>query len=461
MLHKIHEIALMTLHDCLGVKKGEDIVIICDQERLEIADALAVVADKIEARASIFVITNMFRKTKTITNVLISPDLIEMFKRADVIILLLAKVHEETDFRKMILHLIRESPVRVANLPGVTTEIFVKTICPTDLDKTEKIGIDVARLFMKGEKVRVLSSLGTDLTFSLYGKKAYPEISSGWLLEPSTWGNLPGSEVYLPIVMGSAEGRIDVDGSFPSHILSHPIRFNIHSGRVDPNSIESNDKKAIELLRNIINKENGDILAEFGLGLNENIMNLTGIAVIDEKIYGTGHFALGDNFEFGGENRSPVHFDMVFWKPTVFIDDELIMKDGIFVYRKEYLKYNYKNFPGELYTDEIVIVNPLAKCKVEDGFLKQFWKGGANRLHIFQLGDSETSMLAARVWCAINHGGSSIATLAKKTGIHLNDIVKVIEFLMYHNILEKVEIEKEKIEIETKEDLVKYEVEVK
>ena len=52
---------------------------------------------------------------------------------------------------------------------------------------------------------------------------------------------------------------------------------------------------------------------------------------IDEGIYGTGHFALGNNLGFEGKNDAPLHLDMVYWKPTIYLDNQLFMKDGCLV----------------------------------------------------------------------------------------------------------------------------------
>lgn len=46
-----------------------------------------------------------------------------------------------------------------------------------------------------------------------------------------------------------------------------------------------------------------DIIAEFGIGLNENIKELIGCTIIDEKCAGTAHIAIGMNDMFGGKTH--------------------------------------------------------------------------------------------------------------------------------------------------------------
>ena len=53
------------------------------------------------------------------------------------------------------------------------------------------------------------------------------------------------------------------------------------------------------------------IVCEFGLGMNPNITDLCGYAVLDKKMVGTFHIAVGENNMFGGENKAFYHIDFV------------------------------------------------------------------------------------------------------------------------------------------------------
>ena len=68
-------------------------------------------------------------------------------------------------------------------------------------------------------------------------------------------------------------------------------------------------------------------IAEVGIGLNRKA-KVTGIVLEDEKAYGTCHIALGNNIGFGGKVDVPLHIDCVIKKPTIFLDDKIIMKKG-------------------------------------------------------------------------------------------------------------------------------------
>ena len=437
MSEEFYETSKAILKIYLGVSESNKVLIVCDEGRLRIADALAVTADTLGAIPAIMVITKRFRKTKTVKEGILSKGIEHAIREMDIIILCLANIQMELEFRRRFIREIRRSPVRVANLPGITENAFKKIRGAPKLKEIERIGNDVARLLANGRKARVTSPLGTNIEFELYGWKVPPEISSGYLLQPSTWGNLPGAEIYIAPKAWSANGKIVIDLTIDQdHRVTSPISFEVEKGRVRTGSIESNDTKAVRLLTKTLKRRNGDALCEFGIGLNRRIKGPTGITLIDEKIFRTAHFALGDNIEFGGEIESRVHYDMVFSKPSVSVDNSQIMKDGMFTYSERDLLNNYRYFEGTIPNTAIVRSTPWSTCVRIDGGLAQLWRGGTGRMHAFILGNKETSEAAEKIWTAISHRGSLVAQISRKTGISLEKVKKVIEFMAFHRILE-------------------------
>jgi aminopeptidase len=76
-------------------------------------------------------------------------------------------------------------------------------------------------------------------------------------------------------------------------------------------------------------------VGEFAIGTNENIRQFTGNTLLDEKISGTIHLALGNSYpETGGQNRSVLHWDMVHNMRnggTIAADGEVFYRDGKFL----------------------------------------------------------------------------------------------------------------------------------
>ena len=73
--------------------------------------------------------------------------------------------------------------------------------------------------------------------------------------------------------------------------------------------------------------KNARNIAEFGIGTNDSA-KLSGVILEDEKVKGTVHIALGNNVSMGGKVNVPIHLDGVMKKPTVYLDNKILMKNG-------------------------------------------------------------------------------------------------------------------------------------
>ena len=68
-------------------------------------------------------------------------------------------------------------------------------------------------------------------------------------------------------------------------------------------------------------------MAELGIGTNDQAI-VTGMILEDEKVMGTAHIALGNNMSMGGTCNVGIHVDGVFFKPTIKVDDRVILNEG-------------------------------------------------------------------------------------------------------------------------------------
>lgn len=184
----------------------------------------------------------------------------------------------------------------------------------------------VKEAFDKAEKVKVIAPGGTELSLSLKGRKAY--VCSGLCHEPGQLIGLPALEVYIAPVENETRGRLVADASGTAiGLIKNPITLTIDKGRVT--AIEG--KEESETLKQMLEDteaESSYVVAEFAIGLNP-CGKLVGSISEDEGLYGTGHFALGNNLGFGGTNDAPAHIDLVYWHPTIELDGEILMRDGV------------------------------------------------------------------------------------------------------------------------------------
>lgn len=87
--------------------------------------------------------------------------------------------------------------------------------------------------------------------------------------------------------------------------------------------------KEAEKLEILLRNRNNATLCELGIGTNY-AARLIGVILEDEKAYQTVHIAFGTNVGFGGNNQADCHMDGIIKNPTLYLDDKLVMLDGVF-----------------------------------------------------------------------------------------------------------------------------------
>jgi aminopeptidase len=145
--------------------------------------------------------------------------------------------------------------------------------------------------------------------------------------------NLPDGEVFTGPIETSVEGTIRF--SFPAMVRGRSadgVVLRFEAGEV----VEAKARRGEEFLTEMIGVDDGARrVGEFAFGLNDEITEYTGSLLLDEKIGGTVHLALGRSVpQTGGENVSALHWDMVCDLRDggeVYADGELVYRDGAFV----------------------------------------------------------------------------------------------------------------------------------
>ncbi len=205
-------------------------------------------------------------------------------------------------------------------------DMFWKAVM-TDYTKMYEKGKRVAGA-LKDAAVRITTDK-TDLTFSLAGRPVLIDdgiISEEDLRIGDIGNNLPAGEVFCAPVESSAEGRAFFDTAFYKGKKIRGIDATFEKGKLVDVSCEENEHIFKEVLAHAHGGK--DIIGEFGIGLNPEVKQPIGYVATDEKIIGSIHIALGENREFGGENESSLHWDLVMMHPTVEVDTTVIIEEG-------------------------------------------------------------------------------------------------------------------------------------
>lgn len=172
---------------------------------------------------------------------------------------------------------------------------------------------NVKKIHITGEK--------TDITFGVEGRK--------WV-SCSGLNNYPDGEVFTSPVENDVNGEIYFD--FPQNYRgneAHGVHLWIEKGQI----VKAEADKGEDFLHAMLNMDEGSKgIGEIAIGTNDEIQEVTGNILFDEKIGGSIHMAVGASYpETGGKNVSGLHWDLIKNMKhggKIYADDILIYENG-------------------------------------------------------------------------------------------------------------------------------------
>jgi leucyl aminopeptidase (aminopeptidase T) len=299
------------VHECLGVKEGEEALIICNPVTQRVGERLRDQAAGAGADAVLAVMSERpshgAEPPRTVA---------EAMAAADVLMAPTVQSLSHTAARKRAT----DAGARCATLPGVTEEMLAR-VMSADIAGLRRKGHAVADALDGASEAKITDANGTDLRLDLSGREAIPD--AGELTERGAFGNLPCGEGFIAPAGG--EGTLVIDGSLAGiGLVDEPVELVVEGGHLT--SARAGQGMAfMELLT--VHGEDATSIAELGIGTNEKAI-LTGEILEDEKILGSCHVAFGASAGIGGAVQVPVHLDCIIMKPTVELDGEAIARDG-------------------------------------------------------------------------------------------------------------------------------------
>lgn len=314
-----NELALGTqiLTTNLSLKPGESIVIVTDKTKLENEAAIWFESAKqITSNIKLIVIDGMTHSGEEPPQEVVNACL-----AARVVVLHTTYSLTHTQAGKAV----QKSGGRGASLPGVNYEMMLRTL-NVDYDPIYNLGEILKAKLAKGNTIRITSPAGTNLTAQIRRDRI---INDGGFMKSGEKGNLPAGETFFTPLLKTANGIWVVDGAIAdSTNKDENITINVTDGVAI--TIEGG-KAADQLIKKLqsIGPEAFSV-AEIGIGTN-SATNPHGHIIEAEKAYGTAHMALGNSSAIGGEIDVPIHIDGVSLNVTIWIDEEIIMKDGIII----------------------------------------------------------------------------------------------------------------------------------
>lgn len=220
--------------------------------------------------------------------------------------------------------------------PAVYRKIFLDSIAATFEPKLRQLCSYYKRALKGADRIRIKSADGTDLTFSIKDRPilvADGIIDAGDLRRGDVGLNIPDGEVFIAPLEHSANGTIIFDYAVIHGFgLVKKLKLTFKDGKVAKYSAAGNGTK---VFKKFLNSNTGekDRIAELGIGTNP-AARFIGETIVDEKIFGTVHIAIGNNTgAYHGKNVSSSHLDMCKIMRgkggNVFADGKLIMKSGV------------------------------------------------------------------------------------------------------------------------------------
>jgi leucyl aminopeptidase (aminopeptidase T) len=211
-----------------------------------------------------------------------------------------------------------DAGARGATLPGITDEVFLTGV-DADYDAIAAHCREVLAQVEDADEIRVTAPNGTDVTVEPGARPWHAD--TGIVHDAGDFSNLPAGEVF--VAPETADGTYVVDGTMRPHGLlddDQTLRFEVEDGYVteiaDDEIRTQVEAAAAEVGRDASN------LAELGIGTNVGVTDLVGSVLLDEKAAGTVHIAIGDNAGIGGDTDAPLHLDGIIRNPTVEADGE-------------------------------------------------------------------------------------------------------------------------------------------
>jgi leucyl aminopeptidase (aminopeptidase T) len=301
------------IHDCLGVREGETVLVACNPATLGLAERMRAEAGRAGADG---VLALMAERASHAAEP--PAPVAAAMAETDVLLAPTIQSLSHTAARRAA----SEAGARTATLPGVTEEMLAR-VMSADMDELRRRGAAVAERLTAGSEAHITCPNGSDLRLGLEGRTAIAD--AGDLREPGAFGNLPCGEGFLAPAEGTAEGTLVVDGTIATlGIPAEPVRLGISGGHLTA-ATGPEGERLMELLA--VGGEGGTNVAELGVGTNEKAI-LSGEILEDEKILGTVHVAFGANASMGGTVQVPVHLDCVVTKPELSVDGEPLLRAG-------------------------------------------------------------------------------------------------------------------------------------
>jgi leucyl aminopeptidase (aminopeptidase T) len=303
------------INESLAVRSGEEVLIVGDDgTHPRIIDALAAAVTAAGGSPNVILMSRRALPgspaTRPVASALLGSDVI------------IAPTSTGLGFTPEFNRALKENGARGLVMTATTPEMLTSGAGTADYAEVLRTTEPIAAAMNSGERIVVRSAAGSEFEASISGQPA--GCSAANATQRGVVSAFPSGEAWQCPVTGTGNGVLVADGS--AHFLgrlAEPVRVHFSNGRAV--RIEGG-YQAEELWDIVRGGERRDNLGELSIGTNR-WARFTGNVTEDKKALGTSHFALGSSI-VGGDVTSDMHIDLLMMKPTIWVDDRLIVEDG-------------------------------------------------------------------------------------------------------------------------------------
>jgi len=317
----VSESAELVGRELLAIKPGENVsIVIDDHSAMEMVRALADVAASAGAEWAILHQPSRPPERKNELGPIVEAG----FEKTDVLISLTGSGGAPA-YAARVKELLAAKRIRTMSMVMRDLSNFTSGGALADYRALYAEGLALAAIWAAGHTMHITTEAGTDIAAPIGFDTVVVEC--GYATEPGRNAAFSDGEVSSRPLEGDAEGVIAIDG--PGTGIARPaapILVEVRAGRAV--SVSGEGPEAGHLRHILETVPDADNIAEFGIGLNAASLR-NGSFQEEKKARGNVHIAFGDNIYYGGTVRCPVHLDMVIYRPTVRLDDRVLVENGV------------------------------------------------------------------------------------------------------------------------------------
>ncbi len=345
---KLNEAATVAMRDVVGLKEGEEVLIITNFEGdvFPIARSIFDVTRKLGGKPTMAIqemkTTYTFAERLVLETLRAEPDIVVSLSAnkmgKDPYGLSIGYMGRDGKKYTSLFDKLMDGDKRIRGFWSPTTTVAMFERCVAlDYKAMQAKALSLKNALDGHKEIHITSPGGTDAYVSIKGRKAF--LDDGDFSTPGKGGNLPAGEAFISPAIEGVSGTIVFDGTVdlvPNAVIpKKPVKLIMKGGYVDRvvggmeakellKVIENGEKMAHE--KGLKDEErNARHIGELGIGINYKA-KMTGNLLEDEKLGKTIHFAIGANYD--NDANALIHQDCLVMNPSMWVDNKQIMKDG-------------------------------------------------------------------------------------------------------------------------------------